>query len=65
MVINNDGVIEDISCSCINLLKLEIKKVASKDYRIIDIIPNYDEIKNQILDKNGFITTIKEFPVKS
>ncbi len=65
MVINTEGVIEDISSTCINLLKLEIKKVASKDYSIIDIISNYWENKNQILDKNGFITTIKEFPSKS
>ncbi|KAL4506973.1 hypothetical protein ABPG72_001394 [Tetrahymena utriculariae] len=58
LIVNKDGNIDNIGSSCINILRIDIKKLNKKDIPITSIIPSYWDNLKGFQDKHGAIVTV-------
>ena len=54
MLIGENDLIDGISSSCINILKIDVKYITKRKTKITDLIRNFHILKEDFLDKKGF-----------
>ncbi|EGR27924.1 PAS domain S-box family protein [Ichthyophthirius multifiliis] len=61
LIINKNGIIQDISSSCITMLGLDIKKLSKKENLITDCIENFWNHLKEFQQKQGLTVTVQNF----